>query len=77
MRQWRFIITDEAEEDLGRLDLPVRKRILHKLNWFINNFDYITPLPLGKPFRGFFKFRVGDWRIVYESAQEKNKKNYC
>jgi len=30
------------------------------------NFDQITPLPLGDKWRGFFKLRIGDWRVVYE-----------
>ncbi|TSC83371.1 MAG: hypothetical protein G01um101417_668, partial [Parcubacteria group bacterium Gr01-1014_17] len=29
------------------------------------NFAHITPFPLGEPWKGFFKWRVGDWRVIY------------
>lgn len=52
--------------DLDKLDAQIKKRVLAKLVWLVNNFEYITPIPLGEPLRGFFKLRVGDWRIAYE-----------
>jgi mRNA interferase RelE/StbE len=67
MEEWQFIFTREAENDLGKLDFSVRKRILEKIKWMRINFDKITPLPLGDKWRGFFKLRVGDWRIIYET----------
>lgn len=66
MSEWRFIVTQEAEGDLEALDTPVRKRIAEKLRWFQENFDHVTPFPLGEPWKGFFKFRIGDWRVIYE-----------
>lgn len=66
MAEWHFIITREAEMDLDRLDNQVRARIAEKLKWFQENFDQVTPFPLGEPWKGFFKLRAGDWRIVYE-----------
>ncbi len=66
MSKWRFIITLEGEDDLGRLDAKVRARIINKLGWLIDNFDNVLPLPLSGPWRGFFKLRVGEWRIIYE-----------
>jgi len=66
MQKWQCILTKEAELDLKRLDYSTRKRILEKIKWMRENFDQITPLPLGGKWRGFFKLRVGDWRVVYE-----------
>lgn len=66
MNGWEFKITREAELDLGKLDSEVKKRVTEKLHWLIKNFEYITPLPLGESLKGFFKLRVGDWRIVYD-----------
>ena len=71
MEQWRFEITDNAEADLEKLDAPIRKRVVEKLYWLVNNFDQITPIPLGEPLKGFFKLRVGDWRIAYEVEEIK------
>ena len=66
MTPWRFIVTREAEMDLDGLDNQVRVRIVEKLKWFRENFDRVIPFPLGEPWKGFFKLRVGDWRIIYE-----------
>ncbi|MDP3696519.1 MAG: type II toxin-antitoxin system RelE/ParE family toxin [Candidatus Taylorbacteria bacterium] len=68
---WRIVVTFEAEKDLERLDTSIRKRVLEKLAWLRHNFDFIIPLPLGGKWRGFFKLRVGDWRIVYEVETKK------
>ena len=67
MSGWRVIFTIEAEEDLDRLDKQVRKRVIEKILWLRNNFEQIIPLPLGGKWQGFFKLRVGDWRIIYET----------
>jgi len=37
MPQWNFVITPEAEADLNKLDAVVRKRILARLKWFVDN----------------------------------------
>ena len=65
MDKWRFEITKEAQLDLDRLDAQIKKRVLVKLLWLVNNFEHITPIPLGEPLKGFFKLRIGDWRIAY------------
>lgn len=62
---WRFEITDTGKTDLDKLDAATRRRVLEKFVWFADNFQNIIPLPLGGRWRGFFKLRVGDWRIVY------------
>ncbi len=57
--------TEDAIEDLSRLDKPIIRRILKKVSWFSNNFDSITPESLSGDFKGAFKLRLGDWRVVY------------
>ena len=66
MSNWLYKITKEAEDDLDKLDRQVRDRVLEKLKWMTDNFGNIIPLPLGGKWLGFFKLRVGDWRIIYE-----------
>lgn len=66
MAQWHFRITPEGENDLAKLDVQVQRRVAHKLHWFIENFDHVTPVPLEERWSGFFKLRVGDWRVAYE-----------
>lgn len=66
MSPWRFEITDVAQRDIERLDTPVARRVKERLAWFVEHFDEVTPFPLGGEYKGFFKLRAGDWRIVYE-----------
>ena len=63
---WRFEITDVGKADLAHLDKKVQGRLLEKLKWFTENFPNVTPLPLSGQWRGFFKLRAGEWRIIYE-----------
>ncbi len=73
MSPWRFRITPEGEEDLDDLDKNFQKRVIEKLMWLAENFDKVTPLPLGGQWRGFFNSRVGDWRIIYEVDNENKE----
>jgi len=66
MDNWKFSITDQGKTDLKSLDAKVRQRVLEKFQWFTENFKNLAPIPLGGSWSGFFKLRVGDWRIVYE-----------
>lgn len=65
MPEWHLAFTSEAEKDLKKLDRSVRNRIITKLDWLIENFDFIVHLPLTGEFKDFYKLRVGDWRVVY------------
>jgi len=57
--------TEDAIKDLERLDNPIEQRVLKKISWLSNNFERITPEPLSGEFKGTFKLRIGDWRVVY------------
>ena len=62
--------TDDAIEDLKRLDRPIRKRILNKISWFLQHFENITPESLSADFSGSYKLRIGDWRVIYTIESE-------
>ena len=61
----------EALADLEKLTQAVRKRIVNKINWLAENFDQITPQSLTADLSGFFKLRVGDYRVIYEFSREE------
>jgi len=65
-------IRPEALKDLDDLDINIGKRILRKLDWLRANFSYITPEPLKGEFKGLYKLRLGDYRILYTYDNEKN-----
>jgi len=71
MGRWRVEFSRQAEKDLAVLDISLRRRIVDKLDWLVINFDNITPLPLSESWGGFFKLRLGDWRVVYEIKHSK------
>ena len=71
MAVWHVELSESAEDDLAELDKPIRRRVIGALEWLADNFDSIVPIPLGGVWKGFFKFRVGDWRLVYEFISAK------
>ena len=73
MPRWQFFVTPEAEQNMDALDMPIQTRVVGKLHWLVEHFDDIVPLPLGGPWRGFFKLRVGDWRVIYEIESEQER----
>ena len=65
MSNWRVEFSKEAEVDLHLIQKTWRRKILQRISWLTENFDAIIPLPLHGSWKGFFKLRVGDWRVVY------------
>ena len=64
---WRIELSDSATKQLRRLDPQVAKRILTYLRDRIAPLD--DPRSIGEALRGkmlgdFWKYRVGDWRII-------------
>ncbi len=56
----------EAREDLINFTSQVQMRIVKKLDWLAENIDSINPLGLTGNLVGFYKLRVGDYRVIYE-----------
>ena len=59
----------QAIADLKRISSKSRKRIVDKISWLAENFDQTQPVPLKADLTGFFKLRVGDYRVIYEFYQ--------
>lgn len=60
-----IVWTQSALSDLEKIDPLVARRIVNKTTWLVRNYENVTPEPLTKELKGLFKFRVGDWRVVY------------
>ena len=56
----------ESIDDLDKISQDTRVRILKKIQWLSINFEKISPLPLTGQWSGFYKLRVGDYRVIYE-----------
>lgn len=70
---WTVEIGDFAEEQLIKLDRPVRDRILNYLGDRIDGCK--NPRHFGEPLKankaGLWRYRVGDYRIISEIHDER------
>jgi mRNA interferase RelE/StbE len=64
---WRIEVDDKAKKELAALDKTVAKRITTFLRERVAKLD--DPRSIGEALKGsklgaFWKYRVGDWRII-------------
>ncbi len=71
MAPYELRILENAIHDLERIDRTVGRRIVKRLQWLQTNFEGITPEPLTGELTGFCKFRVGDYRAIYEVLHDE------
>ena len=62
----RARLLDAAARDLARLDKPEARRVVDRINWLALNYGTIRPEALSGNPAGFYKLRVGDFRVIYE-----------
>ena len=63
--------TKGAVGDLEKLDHQVVRRVLRKVSWLSEHFERVVPEPLSGEFKGTYKLRVGEWRVIYTVEKEK------
>ena len=63
---FRARLLDAAARDLARLDKPEARRIVQRINWLAANLGMVKPEALSGDLAGFYKLRVGDFRVIYE-----------
>ena len=66
---WRIEISETAEKQLGKLDRQVARRIQAFLRERVSVLE--DPRSIGDALKGselgeFWKYRVGDWRLICE-----------
>jgi mRNA interferase RelE/StbE len=64
-------ILDGASRSLARLDKPVGRHIVKRINWLAANLDVISIEPLTGDLAGLYKLRVGDYRAIYEILHDE------
>ena len=62
---WQARFTSEAVKSLERLHKPVAAQVVRKVQWLAANFGALTPEPLKGEWKGVYKLRVGDYRVLY------------
>lgn len=67
MENYRIEYTEKALEDLKKLDKRIARRILEKLNFFVQQNN---PIQFAKKLKdaqyGEYRFRIGDYRIIFD-----------
>ena len=58
-------LSDVAEKVFRKLDPPIARRIGQKLLWLAENADTFPHNALIGQWRGYFRYRVGDYRAIY------------
>lgn len=71
---YNIVFTDEALKDLDSFDKKIIKRIVKKLRWFSKQDN---PINFAKALKyeeiGQYRFRIGDYRVVFDLKKEKIK----
>jgi len=74
MSAFQVILTPEAQSNLKRLDSAIQTRLLDRLEWLGANAELLRHQPLhDEEWSGCFKYRVGDYRIIYQLDRAKTK----
>jgi mRNA interferase RelE/StbE len=68
---YRVQLLKEATRDLAKLDKPVGRRIVDRINWLAENLDDIKPETLSGDLSEFYKLRVGSYRVIYEILRDE------
>ena len=71
MAKFQVRILQAASRDLERLDPPVARRIVRRIQWLAENLESTRLEPLSGDLTGFYKLRVGDYRVIYEILWEE------
>ena len=60
----------DASDALDKLAPNIIQRILLRITWLSMNFDNVRPQALARSLKGYFKLRVGDYRVIYTVNRE-------
>ena len=71
MAEYSVRILEAAARDLARLDKPVGIRVVRHINWLAENLGSVRLDTLTGDLAGLYKFRVGDYRVIFEVVWEK------
>lgn len=71
---WRVELSETAERELSKLDSPAKKRVLKFLRGRVAKLE--TPRSIGSALQGarfgeFWKYRVGDLRLICKIEDDK------
>jgi len=64
---------ESSVEDLKKLDRKIAKKVVDKVKEYLVN----DPIELGSPLKGhlkgFYRYRIGEYRVIYAMDHEEKK----
>ncbi|MBN1495012.1 type II toxin-antitoxin system RelE/ParE family toxin [Candidatus Peregrinibacteria bacterium] len=70
---YKITYTNSADNDLAKLEKDLAKRIITKLNFFLQSKN---PLEYAKKLKGLkldtYRYRIGDYRVIFRLNKENN-----
>ena len=66
---YRVLFLDSVEEDLKKVDKSIRKRLLDKIEKTLAQDPRSLGKPLTGPFSGLWRYRIGNYRVIYKIAE--------
>jgi len=67
---YQLLFQERAIRDLGGIDKNSARRVISRLNWLAQNIISIKREILTGEFSYYYKFRVGDYRILYQVLED-------
>lgn len=72
---YTFKLSSLAGDRIRRLDRGIAGRVMKRLAWLSENFEKMKPEALTGRYAGLFKFKIGDYRVIYSIDHEKKMLN--
>ena len=70
---YELVFTREAQKTYEQADQPLIRRLHRCFDQLCQNpYEHPSIRRLRGPLTGCFRFRVGDWRVVYEVGEENH-----
>jgi mRNA interferase RelE/StbE len=63
--EYSLELAPAASQYLAKLAPSSLQRITTKLGWYAMHSEEYTPEPLTGKFNGLYRFRIGDYRLIY------------
>ena len=64
--KYKVEFTLQADKFLSKIDKPLRKKIIRRIEWLAKNCEIINHQPLQYEFKDYFKLKLGKIRIIYK-----------
>lgn len=71
---WTIKFSSVAEKHFSKFDSDLKKRIKNKLSEMVlleNPLEHVGVKPLTGELKGFFRFRIGDYRLIFSLIKKE------